>query len=229
MDKRQDAADASDASSLEILERIGANGDNSDLDLSDSEDSPDGAEANEQCDGIVDEEEQDCHYDSDTDVDDGDDGVSNPVMPSRKRWPRKQIYASVLPDLPEVPSSTADERDSWYANQYYARYIDDQAFELLHEMTEVSYLQRTGRSLKSSPGEMKVFLGATFLMSCSGYPRARMYWGQGTRVAAVADKITRDRCFLIRSNLKVVDNLAVSDGEKEADRLWKVHPLLKII
>lgn len=30
-----------------------ANGDNSDLDLSDSEDSPDGAEANEQCDGIL--------------------------------------------------------------------------------------------------------------------------------------------------------------------------------
>lgn len=90
------------------------------MDLSDSEDSPDDAEANEQCDGILDEEEQDCHYDSDTDVDDGDDGVSNPVMPSRERWPRKQVYASMLPDLPEVPSSTADERDGWYANQYYA-------------------------------------------------------------------------------------------------------------
>ncbi|KAL3220075.1 hypothetical protein MRX96_030088 [Rhipicephalus microplus] len=190
--RRQDAADAS---ALEILERIGANGDNSDLDLSDSENSPDGAEANEQCDGILDEKEQDCHYDSDTDVDDGDDGVSNPVMPSRERWPRKQVYASVLPDLPEVPSSTADERDGWYANQYYARCMDDQAFELLHEMTEVSYLQRTGRLLNSSPGEMKVFLGATLLMSCLGYPRARMYWGQGTRVAAVADKITRDRFF----------------------------------
>ncbi|KAH7973889.1 hypothetical protein HPB49_006414 [Dermacentor silvarum] len=222
-------SDAADASALEILERIAANGDNSDLDLSDSEDSADGAEANEQCDGILDEEEQDCHYDSDTDVDDGDDGVSNPVMHSRERWPRKQVYASVLPDLPEVPSSTAGERDGWYANQYYTRYIDDQAFELLHEMTEVSYLQRTGRSLNSSPGEMKVFLGATLLMSCLGYPRARMYWSQGTRVAAVADKITRDRFFLMRSNLKVVDDLAVSDGEKEADRLWKVRPLLNII
>ncbi|KAL3189658.1 hypothetical protein MRX96_021128 [Rhipicephalus microplus] len=218
--------DAADASALKILERIGANGDNSDLDLSDSEDSPDGAEANEQCDGILEEEEQDCHYDSDTD---GDDCVSNSVMPSREKWLRKQVYASVLPDLPEVPSSTADERDGWYANQYYARYMDDQAFELLHKMTEVSYLQRTGRSLNSSPEEMKAFLGATLLMSCLGYPRARMYWGQGTRVAAVADKITRDRFFLIRSNLKVVDDLAVSDGEKEADRLWEVRPLLNII
>ncbi|KAH8027470.1 hypothetical protein HPB51_006060 [Rhipicephalus microplus] len=152
------STDAADASALEILERIGANGDDSDLDLPDSEDSPDGAEANEQCDGILDEEEQDCHYDSDTDVDDGDDGVSNPVMPSRERWPRKQVYASVLPDLPELPSSRADERDGWYANQYYARYMDDQALELLHEMTEVSYLQRTGWSLNSSPGKMKKFL-----------------------------------------------------------------------
>lgn len=56
-----------------------------------------------------------------------------------------------------------------------------------------------------------------------------MYWSQGTRVAAVADKITRDRFFLIRSNLKVVNDLAVSDEDKEADRLWKVRPLLDII
>ncbi|KAH9382446.1 hypothetical protein HPB48_004292 [Haemaphysalis longicornis] len=96
-------------------------------------------------------------------------------------------------------------------------------------MTEVSYLQRTGRSLNSSPGEMKVFLGAALLMSCLGYPRARMYWSQGTSVAAVADKITRDRFFLIRSNLKVVNDLAVPDEDKKADRLWKVRPLLDII
>lgn len=94
--------------------------------------------------------------------------------------------------------------------------MDEQAFERLHEMTEVSYLQRTGRSLNSSPGEMKVFLGAALLMSCLGYPRAKMYWSQGTRVAAVADKITRDRFFLIRSNLKVVNHVAVSDDDKKS-------------
>lgn len=74
---------------------------------------------------ITDQEELDYYYDSDTDVDDGDDVVSNPVMPSCERWPRKQVYASVLPDLPNAPSSTADERDGWYANSYYSRYMDD--------------------------------------------------------------------------------------------------------
>ncbi|KAL3201102.1 hypothetical protein MRX96_043127, partial [Rhipicephalus microplus] len=75
---------AADASALEILERIGANEDNSDLDLSDSEDSLDGAgKRMSSATGILDEEEQDCHYDSDTDGDDG--GVSNSVMLSRKK------------------------------------------------------------------------------------------------------------------------------------------------
>ncbi|KAL3171797.1 hypothetical protein MRX96_001439 [Rhipicephalus microplus] len=145
---------AADASALEILENIAANGDNSNLDLSDPEDTPDGAEKNEQCDEELDEE-KDCHYDSDTDVDDGDDGVSNPVMPSYERWPRKQGYASVLPELPVVLSSMADERDGWCSNQYNTRYMDGQAFELLHEMTHILYLERTGRSMNSSPEEIK--------------------------------------------------------------------------
>ncbi|KAH6920352.1 hypothetical protein HPB50_028660 [Hyalomma asiaticum] len=113
--------DAADASALAILEKIAANGDNSDLDLSDSEDPPDGEEANEQCDEIRDEvEEEDCQYDSDTDVGDGDDGVSDPATPRRERWPRKQAYKSVLPDLPDAPASSADERDGCKNNDAVA-------------------------------------------------------------------------------------------------------------
>ncbi|KAH6931029.1 hypothetical protein HPB50_021553 [Hyalomma asiaticum] len=41
--------------------------------------------------------------------------------------------------------------------------------------------------------------------------------------------MTRDRFFLIRSKLKVVNDLVLSAEEKEADRLWKVCPLLGFI
>lgn len=106
--------------------------------------------------------------------------------------------------------------------------MDEQAFHLLHEMTQVSYLQRTGRSLNSSPAEMVVFLEATLLMGGLGYPRGSMYWSKGTHAAAVADKITRDSLFLLRSNLKVINDLAVSGADKESDRLWKVRALVDV-
>ncbi|KAL3179585.1 hypothetical protein MRX96_037968 [Rhipicephalus microplus] len=108
--------------------------------------SPDGAEANEQCDGIL-------GAGIATTIRTPMSMTAMTVFPTQScllakggLW--KQVYASVLPDLPELPSSRADERDGWYANQYYARYMDDQALELLHEMTEVSYLQRTRMVVK---------------------------------------------------------------------------------
>lgn len=38
--------------------------------------------------------------------------------------------------------------------------------------------------------------------------------------------MTRDRYFLIRKYLKIVDDLAVSNETKQTDRLWKVRPFV---
>ncbi|XP_064488414.1 piggyBac transposable element-derived protein 3-like [Ornithodoros turicata] len=73
---------------------------------------------------------------------------------------------------------------------------------------------------------MKHFVGATLMMSCLGYPNIRMYWADATRLSAIADVITRDRFFTLRSNLKAVNDLDVPDEEKKTDRLRKVRPLL---
>lgn len=95
----------------------------------------------------------------------------------------------------------------------------------MQEKTGIAYHQKTGKILNSSRSEMQNFLGATFMMSCLGYPQMRLYWARGTRVPAIADVLTRDRFFTLRGNLKVVNDLDYSEDEK-TDRLWKVRPIL---
>ncbi len=64
-------------------------------------------------------------------------------------------------------------------------------------------------------------------MSCMGLPQIRMYWNQ-TRVPVIADAMCYDRYFMIRSNLKVVDDNEVSNEEK-LNRLCKFQPILTAV
>ncbi|CAH1998032.1 unnamed protein product [Acanthoscelides obtectus] len=56
-----------------------------------------------------------------------------------------------------------------------------------------------------------------------------MYWAKPTRVAAIADVMTRGRFFSIRSNLKVVIDGSISEEKRRYDKFWKVRPILEAI
>ncbi|KAG5863929.1 hypothetical protein JTB14_000216 [Gonioctena quinquepunctata] len=56
-----------------------------------------------------------------------------------------------------------------------------------------------------------------------------MYWAKTTKVNVIANAMTGDRFFLIRTNSKVVIDSNVTLQEKSSDRLYKICPLINRI
>lgn len=159
-----------------------------------------------------------------------EDSDSEPSTSMSKSAPwRHAKFDSSLPAVPDSPETNPDSRTNWNAPDYFKQYFSEEMYRTLHEMTEAGYHQRKGALINTSAAEMKHFMGATFLMSCLGYPQIRLYWARQTRVAAIADVMTRDRFFLLRKNIKVVNDLAISDEDKKADRLWRLRPFIDMI
>lgn len=84
---------------------------------------------------------------------------------------------------------------------------------------------RTGKSLNLNLFELNVWLGISFVMSALQFPKIRMYWEIKWRVPLIADAMSRDRYFTLRSSIKVVFDNEISREERVSDRIWNVRPL----
>uniref|UniRef100_A0A224YVY7 PiggyBac transposable element-derived protein 3-like n=1 Tax=Rhipicephalus zambeziensis TaxID=60191 RepID=A0A224YVY7_9ACAR len=197
-----------------VLEAI-ASQDTSDLDLSDDELNETTLQASQP------------ELSSSDDSDESDSGATT-SMGKLPPWTHDKFVPS-LPAVPNTPDTNPDSRTNWTAPDYFKQYFQEDIYRTFHQMTEAGYQQRKGALLNTSATEMKHFIGATFLMSCLGYPEIRLYWARQTRVAAIADVITRNRFFLLRRNIKVVNDLDTSNADKKADRLWRLRPFIEMI
>ncbi|XP_037518745.1 piggyBac transposable element-derived protein 3-like isoform X2 [Rhipicephalus sanguineus] len=207
----------SDKEAERVLEAI-TNNDTSDLELSDDEVddpsfvAPDTARTSQ------------CSDDSSSEEDEEQEPSSSRSLDAT--WRTGVPYNSAICNV-RCPADTFPERrQHWRPSDYFGQYLSDAAFDTMQEKTAVAFRQKTGKILNSSSSEMQNFLGATLMMSCLGYPQMRLYWARGTRVRAIADGLTRDRFFTLRSNLKVVNDLEFKEEDKKNDRLWKVRPIL---
>lgn len=94
------------------------------------------------------------------------------------------------------------------------------------------YYQGTFNQVLSPPitaAEVKAFFGINGILGCVKYPRIKMAWLQRFKLSCVTDAMARERFFMFRTNLHIVDKGAVTAEEKTQNRLWLVQPLIDAV
>lgn len=111
---------------------------------------------------------------------------------------------------------------------YLEEYLPDSIFETITRCTNQRGLI-VGKSFNLKIEEIKKFIGLSLYMSVMRAPWLRLHWNRRYGNSIVASTMTRDRFFLIRANIKVVDDNTVSDQARKEDKLWKIRPILDCV
>lgn len=109
---------------------------------------------------------------------------------------------------------------------YFSRYLDEDFFVNMAQCMNIQEVITNGKSLNVDKKEIKSFWGISIIACLLGFPRLRMCWARKTRYPLIADNMTRDRFFKLRSRLKLVNENEISE-EKKTDKFWKVRPMLE--
>ena len=99
------------------------------------------------------------------------------------------------------------------------KHIDHQLITRIAHCTNVMYLLYTGRVIQTCAHGIQQFIGISLMMGCIKMPRIRMYWANKISVLSILKTMSRDRYFLLRKHLKVVDNNSISEEERNDDKL----------
>ncbi|XP_070383803.1 piggyBac transposable element-derived protein 3-like isoform X2 [Dermacentor albipictus] len=144
----------------------------------------------------------------------------------KTQMPYRPNTSSIGLFQPFVDSQNGRE---WSPYDYFKEYVPDELFCTMAAAMNTCHIVQTGKSLKTSGEELKIFFGISITMSCLGYPQIRMYWQKRTRVPIIADKMRKNRYFQLRLRLKVVNELDMHQEKKEKDKLWRIRPFVSKI
>lgn len=140
------------------------------------------------------------------------------------KWERLPFSNSNKPILNDILPDVSDYYEIQAPLVYFNRYFNDAEIEKMVEMTN-RYAIQNGSSWNKPTDiwEIKTFIALHIRMGCLKYPRVRMYWDTTLGLSNFSQYMTVNRFFSLRTNFHVVDNLTLSNDNK--DRFKKVRPM----
>ncbi|XP_060846360.1 piggyBac transposable element-derived protein 3-like [Rhopalosiphum padi] len=140
------------------------------------------------------------------------------------KWERLPFSNSKKPILNDILPDVSDYYEIQAPLVYFNRYFNDAEIEKMAEMTN-RYAIQNGSSWNKPTDiwEIKTFIALHIRMGCLKYPRVRMYWDTTLGLSNFSQYMTVNRFFSLRTNFHVVDNLTLSNDNK--DRFKKFRPM----
>lgn len=142
------------------------------------------------------------------------------------KWDMKPLVCTLCSEFdiqqPEPELSTIFKTLS--PLDYFMNYFPEEEFEKMAKYTNIYAKQNNKLNFHdTTSSEMKIFVGVHLLIGCLKHTRIRLYWTSDFRVNLIADSISRNRFFELRSTFHVINN-----NEKPVnneDKFIKIRPL----
>ena len=112
--------------------------------------------------------------------------------------------------------------------QYFFQHTDNKVFKDLAAFTNQRQLQTRGVPLNTTSQGIKIFFGKSVHMAALAIPESKCFLPKKKKkkMPVISSKMVRNWFFKLRSSLKIVDDLDVTEETKKVDILWRVRPLL---
>ncbi|CAK1596302.1 unnamed protein product [Parnassius mnemosyne] len=145
---------------------------------------------------------------------------------SSNKWIRRRFVGKPMPTLISEPTE-----EVLTPSEYFDRYFTEEIYELFAFNTNVYYQSSFNKQLNPpvTATEIKKFFGINGILGCIRYPRIKMVWMQRFRLSCIAEAMARERFFLLRVNLHIVDKRSVSPEIQTQNKLWLVQPLIDAV
>ena len=120
-----------------------------------------------------------------------------------------------------------DVHANFSAVDYYFQYTDQNLFDDMALASNVMYTANNNGRLGTTGAKIRKFVGICLMMGSIKMPRIRMYWADKIRLAYIVKTMSRNRFFLLRKNLKVVNDNDITLQQRHNDKIMEAATLFE--